>query len=607
MVDRMVITVDGPQGRAEVAVPSSLPVAEVLPIVLRIFQPGAQLGESAFWSLSRPGQSSLPPRNTLAECGIKPGDQLVLRRQDQTGPGFSIAPPQNQFKGSITLAGVGFQPPPVKTVPGSTSPPEAFPSGLGPQPVLYGNPPTVDKPPASAAPSARLASRIRKVLQPKPAMADPTPAEVPPSAIESVSATTPAPAPLASPSDFKPVPTVESATSDLATAPMATPVDPPAPAPRIPEHVVDESLERRVESAPEAAAAMAPVVPQDRLPDPERSVVSPWSGKARAETLRQPPLLERLLSVRDAVLQAGDRGTTTEVLGRVLTPDRLIHGSHGSALDRAKKAWLMTNYTVLLDQAIQGPRLHRCVTVAVTSPKGGVGKTTIAILIATLVAALRRDRVLAVDANPDYGTLGRYLVPGHRVDIDQLMAVLEDPTLTVPLVDRGLGRAVHGLMVLPSSADPEVMMRGNGEDTYRRLVGRLQELMGVIVLDCGPGLNHPVTKAALQMADQVLLVSDGDPATASVVIEAAQRLDQLGRPALVVVNRLPARRPRLDVDRLAGHLPQPWRLRVIPEDNDAAALVTTAAFDWTDAPAAWNQSVRELVVAMMSEWGLGEP
>jgi hypothetical protein len=91
------------------------------------------------------------------------------------------------------------------------------------------------------------------------------------------------------------------------------------------------------------------------------------------------------------------------------------------------------------------------------------------------------------------------------------------------------------------------------------------------------------------------------------VIEAAQRLDQLGRPALVVVNRLPARRPRLDVDRLAGHLPQPWRLRVIPEDNDAAALVTTAAFDWTDAPAAWNQSVRELVVAMMSEWGLGEP
>ena len=43
--------------------------------------------------------------------------------------------------------------------------------------------------------------------------------------------------------------------------------------------------------------------------------------------------------------------------------------------------------------------------VAVISPKGGVGKTTSTFVIGSLLADRLRLRVVAVDANPDFGTL----------------------------------------------------------------------------------------------------------------------------------------------------------------------------------------------------------
>src|SRR6202023_3681254 len=45
--------------------------------------------------------------------------------------------------------------------------------------------------------------------------------------------------------------------------------------------------------------------------------------------------------------------------------------------------------------------------IALLSLKGGVGKTTIAATLGSTFAAVRGDRVVAVDANPDRGTLSQ--------------------------------------------------------------------------------------------------------------------------------------------------------------------------------------------------------
>lgn len=44
--------------------------------------------------------------------------------------------------------------------------------------------------------------------------------------------------------------------------------------------------------------------------------------------------------------------------------------------------------------------------IAVMSLKGGVGKTTTTVALGNTLASLRGDRVIAIDANPDRGTLG---------------------------------------------------------------------------------------------------------------------------------------------------------------------------------------------------------
>ena len=105
----------------------------------------------------------------------------------------------------------------------------------------------------------------------------------------------------------------------------------------------------------------------------------------------------------------------------VLGPAGFTRPAPPSPLSRVRNAWAHGDYRQRLEETIAAPRLQRCVTIAVVSPKGGVGKTTVTALLGSLLAFLRRDHVVAVETNPDWGWLGRRLVPGHPVFIDELL------------------------------------------------------------------------------------------------------------------------------------------------------------------------------------------
>lgn len=142
------------------------------------------------------------------------------------------------------------------------------------------------------------------------------------------------------------------------------------------------------------------------------------------------------------------------------------------------------------------------ITVAVANQKGGVGKTTTSVNLASALGALEK-KILLVDCDPQGNAtrgLGVVAQPPHLYHV-----LCEDLEAT---------RAIRptefvGVSLLPSDRElvgVEVEFVGN-QGWEHRLDGVLsgvQDLYDFIVLDCPPSLGH-LTVNALTAADRILV------------------------------------------------------------------------------------------------------
>jgi MinD-like ATPase involved in chromosome partitioning or flagellar assembly len=343
---------------------------------------------------------------------------------------------------------------------------------------------------------------------------------------------------------------------------------------------------------------------QDEEPGPP-----PRVGLAAGER----PLRERTVqTLPEKLLRAG----RCRVAARALTDGHLYAGRYAagipdpatftrpariSPLARAREAWSRSDYQFRLDELIVGLRLRSCVTIAVVSPKGGVGKSTITALLGSLLAFLRRDRVVAVETNPDWGSLGRRLVPDHPIFIDDLLAgPLSDGRLSPTSLDANLGRGPDGLMIAPAPTDPDRAAKLD-EQAYGTLFERLGQLVGTLVLDCGTGLDDPPARAALNCADQLVLVCDDEPDTASIVAEAADWLRRLRPPLTLAVNNV-RRSSQIEIAALERETDFARGIAIIPRDEGAAAQLHGSHFSWNRAPASWRVPVSEIAALLACDW-----
>jgi MinD-like ATPase involved in chromosome partitioning or flagellar assembly len=342
----------------------------------------------------------------------------------------------------------------------------------------------------------------------------------------------------------------------------------------------------------------APLLPRDGVA-PDR----PVSARS-ARTL--PEQLSSLARARIALRALGTRtpmrpDAADRAVGSVPDPATFTLPARVSPFARVRAAWAHTEYERRLEQMILALRLRRCVTIAVVSPKGGVGKSTTTALLGSLLAFLRRDRVVAVDTNPDWGSLGRRLVPDHPIFIDDLLAgPLREGQLSATHLDAQLGRGPDGLMVAPAPTDPDRACALD-EAAYRTLFARLGDLVGTLVLDCGTGLGSPAARAALGCADQLVLVADGEPDTASLVAEAAEKLEQHAPPLVLVVNKLD-RSSRVDVGALEREVDFARGIVRVPTNRTGADQLHASRFSWKQAPAAWQAPARELAALLAADW-----
>ncbi|WP_455432811.1 nucleotide-binding protein [Streptosporangium soli] len=186
--------------------------------------------------------------------------------------------------------------------------------------------------------------------------------------------------------------------------------------------------------------------------------------------------------------------------------------------------------------------------IAVMSLKGGVGKTTTTAALGNTLASLRGDRVIAVDANPDRGTLGIKVKSETAATIRTLLAEA-DHIARYADARAFTSQSPARLEVLASDTDPAVSDAFNADD-YRTVASLIERYYSICITDCGTGLLHGAMGATLELSDQIVLVSlvavDGASSAAATLdwLTAHGHAD-LVKNAIVVLNAV---EPRSDVD-----------------------------------------------------------
>lgn len=169
--------------------------------------------------------------------------------------------------------------------------------------------------------------------------------------------------------------------------------------------------------------------------------------------------------------------------------------------------------------------------IPVLSRKGGVGKTTITTLMGMAMAEVRDDRVIAIDANPDRGTLAERINKQTQATVRDVVtraASLHTFSEFQSLISRDQTR----LDILASDSDP-TQSEVFDEDGYNVVADMAERFYSVIISDCGTGIVHSVMRATLQRADSIVVVSGGSVDEARLASETLTWLESNGYPDLV--------------------------------------------------------------------------
>jgi MinD-like ATPase involved in chromosome partitioning or flagellar assembly len=214
--------------------------------------------------------------------------------------------------------------------------------------------------------------------------------------------------------------------------------------------------------------------------------------------------------------------------------------------------------------------LRGCYRIALLSLKGGVGKTTITATLGSTFASIRGDRVVAVDANPDRGTLSQKIPLETAATVRQL---LHDAGTIERYSDvrRYTSKGPSGLEVLASENDPASSEAFSADD-YARTLEILERFYGLVLTDCGPGLLHSVMSSVLEKADLLVVVSSASIDGARSASQTLDWLDAHGHEDLVrnsvaVINAVRSRTGKVDMNKVIDHFSRRCRaVRLVPFD-----------------------------------------
>jgi MinD-like ATPase involved in chromosome partitioning or flagellar assembly len=222
-----------------------------------------------------------------------------------------------------------------------------------------------------------------------------------------------------------------------------------------------------------------------------------------------------------------------------------------------------------LTAQVQRP-LRGCYRIALLSLKGGVGKTTVTATLGATFASIRGDRVIAVDANPDRGTLSQKVQLETPATVRHLLRDAEGIEAYSD-VRSYTSQGPSRLEVLASESDPAVSEAFSSED-YSRALGVLERFYSLVLTDCGTGMLHSAMSAVLEKADVLVVISSGSVDGARSAAATLDWLDAHGhqdmvRNSIAVINAVRPRSGKVDLKKVVDHFSRRCRaVRHVPFD-----------------------------------------
>jgi MinD-like ATPase involved in chromosome partitioning or flagellar assembly len=214
--------------------------------------------------------------------------------------------------------------------------------------------------------------------------------------------------------------------------------------------------------------------------------------------------------------------------------------------------------------------LRGCYRIALLSLKGGVGKTTITATLGATFASIRGDRVVAVDANPDRGTLSQKVPLETPATVRHLLRDAEGIEAYSD-VRSYTSQGPSRLEVLASESDPAVSEAFSSDD-YTRTLEVLERFYSLVLTDCGTGMLHSAMSAVLDKADVLVVISSGSVDGARSASATLDWLDAHGhqemvRNSIAVINAVRPRSGKVDMKKVVDHFARRCRaVKQVPFD-----------------------------------------
>ncbi|MFF2697841.1 MinD/ParA family protein [Streptomyces cyaneofuscatus] len=335
---------------------------------------------------------------------------------------------------------------------------------------------------------------------------------------------------------------------------------PPASVPPAPPSAAQASGAERI-PGPTQPPAPAPTPTPQQAPAPQQAR-TPQQTPAPPRTRR--PSAPDSRAVVDSVLSGTarrpQRGEPVAV--RVTRAVRRIVSSSA-----AREVAELTRTAEALQQPVTTGR-----QIAVTSIRGGAGKTTVAALLGTAYAHYRQDPVLLVEADPALGSLPLRLGAETLRWTTADLADIVEPQMSLLDVTGYLVQLPENAWLLPGSQGQIGAMLDTS--AYERVMVALRRYFGVTVVDCET-LPAEVARVALSASQARVLAApatlDGVTSTYAV-LQWMQGLPRHMIDGTVVVLSSTVARPGIDVEAAAEKLRSTGAgVHVLPYDRHLAA------------------------------------